>query len=369
MNLDLSQRQKQLSEEVKTFAADRVRALAGQIDSGGDELSELLAAVTGRGWIDTTDPDLTDACLVLEALARESASVATAAGVQLLSVLAPLARWQGADAVPSKLGQGRQLGACALGWAADGSASDGWTPTGLSVTYEEVDSGFRLSGRVADVPCLTLAELLLVPARDRDGEVAMLFVVGKGEPGLSVVPRGDAVGVAGIGRGDLELEGVRVAAGARVVDSGQEPDWLERLSSLASLAAAAIAVGVGQAGFEAALATLMSRSDGPETSPQSFQFYVADVSTEVDAARLLTWRSAWALQHRRRAGLEASQAKLFATEAGQKATDLALQVAGADGFRRGSDIERQFRDARSLEIVHGTRENHKRAIADRIVDE
>jgi len=93
-----------------------------------------------------------------------------------------------------------------------------------------------------------------------------------------------------------------------------------------------------------------------------------DMATEIDAARLLTWKAAWAKDHQKRFTLEAAQAKLFASEMAQRVTNKALQIHGGYGYSREYNVERYFRDARITEIYEGTSEIQKMVIADWVLN-
>ena len=92
------------------------------------------------------------------------------------------------------------------------------------------------------------------------------------------------------------------------------------------------------------------------------------MATEIDAARLLTWKAAWAKDNQKRFTLEAAQAKLFASEMAQRVTNKALQIHGGYGYSREYNVERYFRDARITEIYEGTSEIQKMVIADWVLD-
>jgi butyryl-CoA dehydrogenase len=98
-------------------------------------------------------------------------------------------------------------------------------------------------------------------------------------------------------------------------------------------------------------------------------FYLADMAMELDAARLLVYKAAWAKENTKRCTLEAAQAKLFASEMAQRVTNKALQIHGGYGYTRDYDVERFFRDARITEIYEGTSEIQKLVIADSILKE
>jgi butyryl-CoA dehydrogenase len=134
------------------------------------------------------------------------------------------------------------------------------------------------------------------------------------------------------------------------------------------VAIAAQALGVGRAALEEALVFSRRREafGHPISVFQAIQFQLADIATELEAARVLTWRAADA-RDRGQATVEASMAKLQASEAGHRAVDRAMQILASEGYRRGSRIERLFRDIRAAEIYQGTSEVQRLIIARSIV--
>ena len=133
---------------------------------------------------------------------------------------------------------------------------------------------------------------------------------------------------------------------------------------------AAQAIGIAQAAFEEALAYSQQREQFNQhlSDFQAIQFYLADMSTEIDAARLLTWKAAWTKENAKRYTLEAAQAKLFASEMAQRVTNKALQIHGGYGYTKEYNVERYFRDARITEIYEGTSEVQKMVIADWVLN-
>ena len=106
----------------------------------------------------------------------------------------------------------------------------------------------------------------------------------------------------------------------------------------------------------------------PISKFQAIQFYLADMTTDIDAGRLLTWKAAWAHDHRKRFTLEAAQAKLFTAEMAQRVTTRALQIHGGYGYTREYNVERYFRDARITEIYEGTSEIQKMVIGSWVLE-
>ena len=135
------------------------------------------------------------------------------------------------------------------------------------------------------------------------------------------------------------------------------------------VAIAAQALGVGEAALTEALqhAKAHTQFGQPIGNYQAIQFMLADMATELDAARLLTLKAADARDRRASRTLEASMAKLYASEAAHRAADKAMQILASKGYRRGSVVERLFRDVRAAEIYQGTSEVQRMVIAEHIL--
>jgi butyryl-CoA dehydrogenase len=132
---------------------------------------------------------------------------------------------------------------------------------------------------------------------------------------------------------------------------------------------AAQALGIGEAAVAEAIRFAKARHafGQPIASFQAIQWMLADISTELEAARMLTWRAADAKGRHDSSRLESSMAKLSASEAAHKAADRAMQIMASEGYRRGSAVERLFRDVRATEIYQGTSEAQRLIIADSVL--
>jgi alkylation response protein AidB-like acyl-CoA dehydrogenase len=131
------------------------------------------------------------------------------------------------------------------------------------------------------------------------------------------------------------------------------------------VAIAAQALGIGQAALDAAIAHAKQREQfgQPIANYQAIQWMLADMATELEAARMLTLKAAAAKDTQEKSAVEASMAKLAASEAAHKAADKAMQILASAGYRRGSVVERLFRDVRATEIYQGTSEAQRMIIA------
>src|SRR5262249_24004299 len=135
------------------------------------------------------------------------------------------------------------------------------------------------------------------------------------------------------------------------------------------VAIAAQALGIGQAALDEAIAYAKTRETfgQPIANYQAIQWMLADMATELDAARMLTIKAAAAKDPQERCTLEASRAKVAGSEAGHKAAEKAMQVLASAGYRRGSVVERLFRDVRATEIYQGTSEAQRMIIAAQVL--
>jgi butyryl-CoA dehydrogenase len=191
-----------------------------------------------------------------------------------------------------------------------------------------------------------------------------------GSPGLSRGGHEYKLGVNASGTTELAFEGMRLPASARLGEEGEGFKIAMATLDGGRVGISAQAVGIAQGAFEAALAYAQEREQfgQPIARFQAIQHYLADMATEIDAARLLTWKAAWAKESRKRYSLEAAQAKLFSSEMAQRVTNKALQIHGGYGYTREYDVERYFRDARITEIYEGTSEIQKLVIADWVIN-
>ena len=194
------------------------------------------------------------------------------------------------------------------------------------------------------------------------------FLVPLETPGIERSPS-DSLVVRGLGCVDLTLTDVRVEASALIGEPGHGFRLAMRALEGGRIVIAAQALGVGRAALDEALAYAREREafGQPIGNFQAIQFQLADLATDLEAARLLMWKAADTRHRGARASKEASMAKLQASEAAHRAADRAMQILASAGYRRGSMVERLFRDARAAEIYQGTSEVQRMIIAEQIL--
>jgi butyryl-CoA dehydrogenase len=378
MILDLTDAQAAFQREIAAFAAERVAPAAAAIDETGRFPRGLVTELASRGLLGVTIPaawggggrDYVSYALALEAIARASAVVSVIAGVNTSLVAEPIAAF-GSEAQKQAwlrpIASGASLGAFALSEAQAGSDA-----ANQQTTARLDDSGYVLDGRKVWVANGEAADLAIVFAATQPGARGRgvgAFLVPLDAPGIARESSGDSLGVRGLGCVDLVLRDVRVGGDALL--GGPHDGFQIAMWALdgGRVAIAAQALGVGQAALDAALAHAKGREafGQPIANYQAIQWMLADSATELDAARLLMLKAADARSRRDRPTVEAAMAKLAASEAAHRAADRAMQVLASHGYRRGSEVERLFRDVRATEIYQGTSEVQRMVIAEGIL--
>ena len=379
MDLELSEAQKQFQRTVSTFAAERVAPAAAEIDEQGTFPHTLVAEAARLGLMGVTIPeaaggagrDYVSYAVAIEALARSSAVLAVIAAVNNSLVAEPLAEF-GSDAQKQawlrRLASGDAIGAFAL--SEEDAGSDA---ANQRTTARLDDRGYVINGRKVWVANAEAAELVVVFAATQPalgGRGVSAFLVPMDTPGISRVVAAESLGVRGLGCMDLEFTDVAVGADALLGSSGEGFRIAMWALDGGRVAIAAQALGVGTAALDEALQHARSRHafGQPIGNYQAVQWMLADMATELDAARMLTLKAADARQRQARPTLDAAMAKLFASEAAHRAADKAMQILASRGYRRGSVVERLFRDVRATEIYQGTSEIQRMVIAEHILD-
>jgi len=308
--------------------------------------------------------------VALEALAGASAVLAVIASVNNSLVAEPIARF-GSDGQQQswlkRLASGEALGAFALSEAHAGSdAANQQTVARLD------DRGYVLNGRKVWVANAEAADVVVVFAATQPvsgGRGISAFLVPIDTPGLTRVAMAESLGVRGLGCMDLELHDVRVDADALLGSPGEGFQIAMWALDGGRVAIAAQALGVGTAALREAIDYAKQREvfGQPIANYQAIQWMLADAATDLEAARMLTLKAADARQRDSRPTVEASMAKLYASEAAHRAADKAMQILASQGYRRGSTVERLFRDVRATEIYQGTSEVQRMVIAEHIL--
>ncbi len=375
MRIELSEEQQILRDTVRRFADEVVKPRAKEIDESGefprsffDQAGELgLAGVAVPEQYGGAGMDAISYCVAIEEVSRVCATSGVILSVNNSLVCDPILKFGSEEQKReflTPLASGRKLGCFAL--TEPGAGSDA---AALRSTARRDGDSYVLNGNKIFITNGTDADLALVFASvdlEKKHRGITCFIVPADAPGYSHGTHEFKLGVNASGTTELAFQDLRVPAKNRL---GEEGDGFKiAMATLdgGRVGIAAQAVGIARGAMEEALAYAQEREQfgKPLSDFQAIQFYLADMATEIDAARLLTWKAAWAKEHQKRYSLEAAQAKLFASEMAQRVTNKALQIHGGYGYTKEYNVERYFRDARITEIYEGTSEIQKMVIAD-----
>jgi alkylation response protein AidB-like acyl-CoA dehydrogenase len=374
VNLELTEEQKLLERTVREFAEAEVKPLAAEIDVTGQFPRETLrkAAELGLTGISVAEEwggasmDHMSYAIVIEEIARVCASTSVILSVQNSLYCGTLEKF-GTDEQKKKFllpfARGEKIGCYALTEPQAGSNAAALQTKAVLKGDHYVVNGTKAwitNGGAAD------AGVIYVNTQPEKGEKGITaLVIEKGTPGFSVGKEEKKLGIHATACVELSFVDCEVPAANRI---GNEGDGYKiALTTLdgGRIGIASQATGIAQGAFEAALAYAKERQafGHPIAEFQAIQFMLADMATEIDAARLLARRAAWKQDTGQRFSMEAAIAKLFASEMATRVTHKAIQIHGGNGYSREYPVERAYRDARITEIYEGTSEIQRLVIA------
>jgi acyl-CoA dehydrogenase len=244
----------------------------------------------------------------------------------------------------------------------------------IKTTAHREDDAFVIKGRKRFISNAGVADFYTVFARTGTGEDGRAelsaFIVSARMPGFSVVERTEMLAPHPIG--ELEFKDCRVPAEDMIGKPGDGLRLALQTLDMFRASVGAAACGMARRALDESLLHAKTREQfgKPLAGHQLIQAKLADMATDLDAARLLAYRAAYLKDHGVEPSTrEASEAKLFATEAAQRIIDQAVQIHGGAGLVRGTVVERLYREIRALRIYEGTSEIQKLIIANQLLKE
>jgi alkylation response protein AidB-like acyl-CoA dehydrogenase len=368
---ELTDEQQAIRSVARQFADEKIAPFAAEWDRGHVFPRELFGELGELGLMGVCVPeehggagaDFLSYVLVLEELSRADAGVGVTVAVHTSACTLPLLA-HGSPYVEA-LASGAEIGAFALTEAGSGSDAS-------AMRTRAVDG--RLTGTKQWITNGSHASTFLVFAREDDRAAARdrapisAFVVRAGADGFAVTREEEKLGLNSSSTADLSFD---ATPGERLGGPGDGMRIALRTLDGGRIGIAAQAVGIAQAGLELATAYAKERNafGGPIARLQAIQHKLADMQTEIEAARALTWRAA----RLKEAGLphtvEGAQAKLFASAVARRQTGEAIQILGGYGYTKEFPAERYYRDAKVTEIYEGTSEIQRLVIARALLGE
>jgi len=374
VNLELTEEQKLLQKSVREFTESEVKPLAKQLDETGRFPREIFkkAAELGLTGIAFKEADggagfdHVAYTIVIEEISRCCASTGVILSVQNSLYCDPIHRF-GTDEQKKRFllpfARGEKIGCYALTEPQAGSNAAALQTRAVKKGEKYIINGTKAwitNGGAADA---AIVYVNTDPAKGEKGITAL--VVEKGATGFKVGKEEKKLGINATACCELVFTDCEVPLANRIGNEGE--GYKVALSTLdgGRIGIAAQATGIAQGAFEAALAYSQQRmAFGHAISEfQAIQFMLADMSTEIDAARLLVRKAAWKQDTGARFTRDAAIAKLFASEMATRVTHKAIQVHGGNGYSREYPVERAYRDARITEIYEGTSEIQRLVIS------
>ena len=374
MNLDLTEEQRLLQKSVREFAESEVKPIAKELDETGRFPRENFRKAAGLGLTSVAIPETEGGAgfdhiaysIVIEEISRCCASTGVILSVQNSLYCDPIHRF-GTDEQKRKFllpfARGERIGCYALTEPQAGSNAAALQTKAVRKGDKYVVNGTKAwitNGGEADA---AIVYVNTDPAQGEKGITAL--VMEKGTPGFKVGKEEKKLGIHATACCELTFADCEVPVANRIGNEGQ--GYKVALSTLdgGRIGIAAQATGIAQGSFEEALKWSQQRMafGHPIAQFQAIQFLLADMSTEIDAARLLTRKAAWKQDTGARFSMEAAIAKLFASEMATRVTHKAMQIHGGYGYSCEYPVERAYRDARITEIYEGTSEIQRLVIS------
>lgn len=374
MDLGLTEEQSLLQRTVREFAETEVKPLAKELDETGHFPRENFCKAAELGLTGVAVPeqyggagmDHISYAITIEEISRVCASTGVILSVQNSLYCDPVLRF-GTEEQKTKFlapfARGEKIGCYALTEPQAGSNA-----AALRTKAVLKDDKYVINGTKAWITNGGAADAAIVytntqPEKGEKGITAL--IVEKGTPGFSVGKEEKKLGINATACCELSFTDCAVPVANRIGAEGE--GYKVALSTLdgGRIGIASQATGIAQGAFDAALAYAKQRQafGHPIADFQAIQFMLADMATEIDAARLLVRKAAWKEETGARFSMEASIAKLFASEMATRVAHKAIQIHGGNGYSREYPVERAYRDARITEIYEGTSEIQRLVIA------
>ena len=369
----LSDEQKALRELARDFAAKEIRAVAAEYDERSQHPADVIAKAHDVGLMNPHVPEelggpglsAFEQILIGEELAWGCSGIATSIVANILGSLPVLLA--GSDE------QKREWVAplldepllCSFALTEPGAGSD---VSAIQTTATRDGDDYVLNGSKMFITNAGQAAWFVVfastdPAAGHRGLSA--FVVASDSAGVTVEKHLDKMGQRSTDTSALAFQDVRVPAANRLGEEGEGFKIAMRTLDLTRPGTAAGAVGVARAAFDYAVEYSKTRVQfgQPIAMNQGVNFLVADMATEIEAARLLTWQAAWLIDQGERATLQSSYAKRFTADTAMKVTTDAVQIFGGYGYMKEYPVEKLMRDAKLFQIYEGTSQIQRLVIA------
>ena len=379
MDLDLAPEHALLRDTIRDFMTTEVAPVIDEHERERRFPTEIVTKIGELGWLGIPIPedeggaglDTLAYAIAVEEIGRVWGSLGLIVAAHTSLGCGPL-HLAGTDDQKQRylvpMASGKVLGA--YGLTEPGAGSDAG---GTRTTARLEDDCWVIDGSKRFITNAGHAGTYVVTARtgttDKGDAEISAFIVPADTPGFSVGRLEDKLGLHASATGELRFENARIPAENLLGTKGEGFRTFLKILDGGRISIGALAVGLAQAALDASIPYAQTREQfgRPIGSFQGVAFMVADMATEIDAARSLVWKSAWLKDQGRDYGLVAAEAKLFASEVSARATNAAIQIHGGYGYVTDYPVERFMRDAKLTEIGEGTSQIQRLVIARKVL--
>jgi len=374
MDFSLTEEQEMLRQTVRDFAADVVKPRAAEMDETGEFPFDVIKQAAELGLMGVAIPeeyggagmDYLCYAIAIEEISRVCATTGVILSVNNSLVCDPLAKFANEEQkkrILTPLASGEKIGCLGLTEPGAGTDAAAISTTAVKDGDEWVLNGTKLfitNGGVADW-CLASAQT----DKSKRHRGIRMFAVEKGTPGFKVGKEEQKLGIHASSCTELLFEDCRVPAANIVGEEGKGFKIAMFTLDGGRIGIASQALGIAEGALDEAVPYAKQRQQfgKPIAEFQAIQWMLAEMKTQIEAARNLVYKAAWAKQTQPRCSNESAIAKLFAARAATAVTHSAIQILGGYGYTKDFPVERFYRDARITEIYEGTNEVQKIVIA------
>jgi alkylation response protein AidB-like acyl-CoA dehydrogenase len=379
MDLDLPAEHTLLRDTIRDFMLNEVAPVIDEHERERRFPSEIVRRIGELGWLGIPIPedeggsglDTLAYAVAIEEIGRVWGSLGLIVAAHTSLGCGPLhlaGSHEQKQTYLVPMAQGRVLGAYGLTEPGAGSDAGG---TRTTARLEDGTDGGRwvLDGSKRFITNAGQAATYIVTARTgetaKGGPEISAFILPADTEGFSVGRLEDKLGLHASATGELRFDGAGIPAANLLGERGDGFKMFLKILDGGRISIGALAVGLAQAALDASIPYAQTREQfgRPIGSFQGVAFMVADMATEIEAARALVWKAAWLKDQGRDYGLVAAEAKLFASEVSSRATNAAIQIHGGYGYVTDYPVERFMRDAKLTEIGEGTSQIQRLVIA------
>ncbi len=376
----LTAEQESIRDLARDFVERELKPVSRQLETGDLDLLKMLwgkmaeTGLTGLPFPEAfggSEADSLSYFLVLEEIAKVSAALATSLSVHVSLSGLPIL-YNGTEEQKQKylpdLVSGAKIGAFAL------TEPNAGSDAGAGLTRaEKKDGNYVLNGAKLFITNALIGSVFIATARTNpaiEGPKGLsAFIIERDTPGMAIAEGDDKMGLLGGDWGELYFDNCVVPESQRLSDEGQGFKLFMNSLNIGRISIGAISLGLAEACLAAAIDYARQRRqfNKPIADFQAIQFKLADMALKIEAARNLVYNAARLKQAGKDFALEASMAKLYASEMCNQCASEAVQIFGGYGYTKDFPVERYFRDARVMTLFEGTSQIQRMVIARNIL--